>query len=123
MDWKIELIMVPVSDPDRAKEFYVQKLGFHADVDQAPNPHIRFIQCTPPGSACSIAFGKGISPMKPGEQKGIQVVVKDVAKARQQLVDQGVEVTEVDEMPWGKFVFFKDPDQNAWTLQELPKRA
>jgi catechol 2,3-dioxygenase-like lactoylglutathione lyase family enzyme len=122
MDIKIELIIVPVTDVDRAKEFYERKAGFHADIDQSPKPGLRFVQLTPPGSACSIAIGEGITPAKPGSLKGIQAVVKDAGKVRAELVKRGVECTDVDEQPWGKFVFFKDPDGNAWSLQELVKR-
>lgn len=122
MDWKIELIFVPVTDVDRAKAFYVDQLGFNADFDQQVTDELRFVQCTPPGSAASIAFGTGISDMEPGTQRGIQVVVDDVRAVRNQLIDNGVEVTEVDDMSWGSFAFFKDPDDNAWTLQQLPAR-
>jgi catechol 2,3-dioxygenase-like lactoylglutathione lyase family enzyme len=122
MDWKIELIFVPVTDVDRAKAFYVDRLGFSADFDQVVNENLRFVQATPPGSACSIAFGTGISDMEPGSQRGIQVVVPDADAARQYLLDNDVEATEVDEQPWGRFVFFSDPDGNAWTLQQLPPR-
>ncbi|HYI34686.1 MAG TPA: glyoxalase superfamily protein [Glaciibacter sp.] len=122
MDWKIELIFVPVTDVDRAKAFYVDRLGFSADFDQVVNENLRFVQATPPGSACSIAFGTGISDMEPGSQRGIQVVVPDADAARQHLLDNGVEATEVDEQPWGRFVFFSDPDGNAWALQQLPPR-
>ena len=122
MDWKIELIFVPVADVDRAKAFYVDKLGFSADFDQQVNENLRFVQTTPPGSACSICFGVGITDMEPGSQKGIQVVVPDADAARQHLLDNGIEATEVDEQPWGRFVFFSDPDGNAWALQQLPPR-
>lgn len=122
MDWKIELIFVPVTDVDRAKAFYVDRLGFSADFDQVVTENLRFVQATPPGSACSIAFGTGISDMEPGSQRGIQVVVPDADAARQHLLDNGVEATEVDEQPWGRFVFFSDPDGNAWALQQLPPR-
>jgi catechol 2,3-dioxygenase-like lactoylglutathione lyase family enzyme len=122
MNWKIELIFVPVSDVDRAKEFYVDKVGFHCDFDQRVSDTLRFVQLTPPGSACSIAFGEGITPMPVGTQKGIQVVVPDADKAYEHLIANGVEATPVDEQPWGRFVFFADPDGNAWTLQQLPPR-
>lgn len=122
MDWKIELLFVPVSDVDRAKEFYVDKVGFNADHDQRVDENIRFVQLTPPGSACSIAIGTGITDMAPGTQTGIQVVIDDAA-ARDQLRANGVEASDVDVQPWGSFVTFNDPDGNAWTLQELPVRG
>ncbi len=122
MNWKLELIFVPVTDVDRAKAFYVDQVGFHADHDQQVNDALRFVQLTPPGSACSIAIGTGITPMEPGSQKGLQVVVEDAQAARDQLLAKGVEATEVDVQPWGSFVFFHDPDGNAWALQELPRR-
>ena len=122
MDWKIELIFVPVSDVDRAKAFYVDQVGFHADHDQQVSDELRFVQLTPPGSACSIAFGSGITQMAPGTQRGIQVVVPDARAARQQLIDHGVAVSDIDVQPWGTFVTFDDPDGNGWILQELPPR-
>ena len=122
MDWKLELVAMPVTDVDRAKAFYVEKLGFNADMDATVSDEIRFVQCTPPGSACSIAFGLGITDAAPGSVRGMQVVVDDVAKAREELLDRGVEVSEVQEFPWGKFVYLADPDGNAWALQELPPR-
>jgi catechol 2,3-dioxygenase-like lactoylglutathione lyase family enzyme len=121
VNWKLELVFVPVTDVDRAKAFYVDQVGFHADHDQQVNDTLRFVQLTPPGSACSIAIGTGINPMPPGSQKGLQVVVEDAAGARQELIAHGVEATDVDVQPWGSFVFFHDPDGNAWALQELPK--
>lgn len=123
MDWKIELIFVPVADIDRAKAFYVDQVGFHADFDQRVSDELRFVQLTPAGSACSIAFGTGLGiRMEPGSQKGIQVVVPDADAARQHLVDHGVDASEVDEQAWGRFVRFADPDGNEWALQELPPR-
>jgi catechol 2,3-dioxygenase-like lactoylglutathione lyase family enzyme len=122
VNWKLELIFVPVTDVDRAKAFYVDQVGFHADHDQQVNDTLRFVQLTPPGSACSIAIGTGITPMEPGSQKGLQVVVEDAQAARDQLLAKGVEASEVDVQPWGSFVFFHDPDGNAWALQELPRR-
>lgn len=121
MDWKIELVAIPVTDVDRAKAFYVDQVGFNADHDHQVNESLRFVQLTPPGSACSVVMGTGITEMAPGSQKGIQMVVADVAAARKHLAENGVEVTEVDEMPWGKFVFFTDPDGNGWALQQLPE--
>jgi len=122
MDWKLELVALPVTDVDRAKQFYVEKLGFNADMDATVSEEIRFVQLTPPGSACSIAIGLGITDAAPGTVRGMQVVVEDVAKAREELVDRAVEVSEVQEFPWGKFVYLADPDGNAWALQELPPR-
>jgi len=122
MDWKIELLAVPVSDVDRAKSFYVDQVGFHPDQDHRVSEHLRFVQLTPPGSACSIAIGDGLTDMAPGSLQGIQVVVNDVEAARAALVANGVEATEVDDQPWGRFVFFKDPDGNGWALQQLPPR-
>jgi len=120
MDWKIELIFVPVTDVDRAKDFYV-KIGFNADHDQQVNDELRFVQMTPPGSACSIAFGTGLGGgLQPGQQDSIQVVVPDADAALAQLRDAGVEANGVDEQAWGRFVTFHDPDGNTWTLQELP---
>ena len=122
MDWKIELVAIPVTDVDRAKSFYVDQVGFHADHDHQVNEQLRFVQLTPPGSACSIVLGTGITEMPPGSQKGIQIVVDDAEAARKHLNDHGVEASEVDEQPWGRFVFFADPDGNGWALQELPLR-
>ena len=122
MDWKIELIFIPVTDVDRAKTFYVDQVGFHADFDSQVSEELRFVQLTPPGSACSIAFGTGITDMAPGSQRGVQVVVPDADDAWRHLRDHGVDATPVDEQPWGRFVTFADPDGNAWTLQELPPR-
>ncbi len=121
MDWKIELIFVPVSDVERAKSFYVDQVGFHCDFDQTVSDEIRFVQLTPTGSACSIAFGRGLSDMEPGSQRGIQVVIPDAEAARDQLRAAGVAASDVDEQPWGRFVVFSDPDGNRWTLQQLPQ--
>jgi catechol 2,3-dioxygenase-like lactoylglutathione lyase family enzyme len=123
MDWKIELIFVPVTDVDRAKKFYVEQVGFHADHDQRVNDALRFVQLTPPGSAASIAFGEGITDMEPGSQRGIQVVIDDAVAARATLVENGVAASEVDVQPWGSFVTFADPDGNRWILQQLPARV
>lgn len=121
MDWKIELIFVPVTDVDRAKDFYV-KLGFNADHDSSPYEGVRFVQLTPPGSACSIAIGTGLgSNVEPGTLDVIQVVVADADAALAQLRDAGVAAEGVDEQEWGRFVTFADPDGNTWTLQQLPK--
>jgi len=120
MDWKIELIFVPVSDVDRAKDFYTS-IGFHADHDQTPYPGLRFVQLTPPGSACSIAIGTGLGvDMAPGSLHAIQVVVGDADAALAQLREVGVDAQGVDEQDWGRFVTFADPDGNRWTLQQLP---
>ena len=122
MDWKIELVPIPVTDTDRAKAFYVDQVGFTADFDVQVNENLRFVQLTPPGSACSICFGTGISEMEPGSQKGIQIVVADADAAREHLLTGGVDASEVDEQDWGRFVYFADPDGNTWSLQQLPKR-
>jgi catechol 2,3-dioxygenase-like lactoylglutathione lyase family enzyme len=120
MDWKIELVPVPVTDVDRAKEFYV-RVGFIADHDRRVSDTLRFVQLTPPGSACSICLGEGITDKTPGTQE-IQIVVPDAAEARKHLVEAGVDASEVDPQPWGNFVYFKDPDGNSWSLQEIPAR-
>jgi len=118
MDWKIELIGVPVTDVDRAREFY-ESIGFNLDHDHAVSDQIRFIQMTPPGSACSIAFGKGITEMEPGSLDNMQVVVADADEALGFLRERGVEASDVQEFPWGRFVFFADPDGNRWALQQI----
>ncbi len=122
MDWKIELVAIPVTDVDRAKAFYVDQVGFNADHDHKVHEGLRFVQLTPPGSACSVVLGTGMSEMPPGSQKGVQVVVADVEAARRQLLDRGVAASDVDVQPWGSFVFFSDPDGNTWALQQLPPR-
>ena len=122
MDWKLELVPVPVSDVDRAKAFYVDQVGFNADHDYQVNDALRFVQLTPPGSACSVVLGTGITDMAPGSQRGLQVVVEDVESARQQLIGKGVAASEIDVQPWGSFVTFSDPDGNTWSLQQLPAR-
>jgi catechol 2,3-dioxygenase-like lactoylglutathione lyase family enzyme len=122
MDWKIELVAIPVTDVDRAKAFYVDQVGFHADHDHQVNEGLRFVQLTPPGSACSVVLGTGITTMAPGSQRGVQMVVEDVEAARQQLLSNGVEASDVDVQPWGSFVTFADPDGNTWALQQLPSR-
>ena len=119
MDWKIELIMIPVSDADASITFYRDRAGFVLDHDHRVSDTVRFVQLTPPGSACSIAFGPGISDMAPGSMRGIQVVVADAAQARAELLERGVAASDVDEQAWGRFVYFADPDGNAWALQEL----
>ena len=122
MEMKLELIAVPVSDVDRAKVFYTEKIGFNADHDYQVRDDLRFVQLTPPGSACSIVIGVGITDMPPGSVKGLQMVVADVKEVRDELVKRGVEVSEIEVMPWGSFVFFSDPDGNRWSLQQLPVR-
>ena len=123
MDWKLELVFVPVSDVDRAKSFYTDRVGFHADYDQQVNEKLRFVQLTPPGSACSIAIGTGLIDSEPGILRNLQIVVEDVAAARQQLLDRGVMASEIDVQEWGSFVTFSDPDGNTWALQQLPARG
>ena len=122
MDWKLEVVVVPVTDVDRAKKFYVEQVGFNADHDHQVHPGLRFVQLTPPGSACSVVLGVGVTEMAPGSQKGLQVVVADAAAAREQLVSRGVDASEVDVQPWGLFVRFADPDGNTWALQQVPPR-
>ena len=122
MDYKIELVTIPVSDVDRAKAFYVDGCGFNADHDHVVHEGLRFVQRTPPGSACSISIGTGLTDAQPGSVKGMQMVVSDARAARDELAGRGVAVSDVDAQPWGEFVYFSDPDGNAWTLQQLPPR-
>jgi predicted enzyme related to lactoylglutathione lyase len=122
MDWKIELVAIPVTDVDRAKAFYTEKVGFNADHDHRVSDEVRFVQLTPPGSACSIALGTGISQSQPGSVQGIQMVVSDINAARAELLERGVQVSEVQEFAWGSFVFFSDPDGNGWAVQQIPAR-
>jgi predicted enzyme related to lactoylglutathione lyase len=122
MDYKLELIPVPVSDVDRAKAFYVDQVGFNADHDHRVNESLRFVQLTPPGSACSITIGEGVTEMTPGSVKGLQLVVASAEEARADLVSRGVDASEVQEFPWGRFTFFSDPDGNAWSVQEITTR-
>ena len=122
MDWKLELVAIPVSDVDRAKAFYVDQVGFVADHDHAVSDDIRFVQLTPPGSACSITIGKGVTDAPPGSVQGMQMVVSDIHAAQAELAGRGVEVSDVQEFPWGSFVFFSDPDGNRWAVQQLPPR-
>ncbi len=119
-DFKLELVNVPVSDVDRAKEFYTDKVGFILDNDVTVSDEIRFVQLTPKGSACSISIGKGLSQMTPGSVEGLQMVVGDIGAARAELIERGVEASEVQEFPWGAFVFFSDPDGNGWAVQQIP---
>jgi catechol 2,3-dioxygenase-like lactoylglutathione lyase family enzyme len=122
VDWKLELVSIPVTDVDRAKAFYVDQVGFNADHDHQVSDSLRFVQLTPPGSACSVVLGTGITDMAPGSQRGVQIVVEDVEAARQHLIGNGVAASEVDVQPWGSFVTFNDPDGNTWALQQLPTR-
>jgi predicted enzyme related to lactoylglutathione lyase len=125
VDWKLELVNVPVADVDRAKAFYAEKVGFNVDHDHTVDERIRFVQLTPPGSACSIALTSGVPAGTPGSLQGMQVVVADADAARAELAGRGVEVSEVQEFPWGRFVFFSDPDGNGWAVQQIqaPRRA
>ena len=122
MDWKIELIILPVTDVDRARDFYANQVGFHIDHDHVVSDQIRFVQLTPPGSGCSIAIGKGLTDAEPGSVQGLQMVVDDIEAARERLVRNGVEVGPVDVQPWGHFLYFADPDGNRWNVQYMPYR-
>jgi predicted enzyme related to lactoylglutathione lyase len=122
MDWKLEPVQVPVSDVDRAKVFDTEKAGFSVDIDRQVSDELRFVQLTPPGSACSIALTSGVHEMEPGSIDGPQLVVEDADAARDELLKRGVEVGDVQEFPWGRFVFFADPDGNSWSAQQLPPR-
>ena len=120
MDFKLELVPIPVTDVDRAKAFYTDQAGFHADHDHTVSDEIRFVQLTPPGSACSISLGKGLLDSEPGSVQGLQLVVADIEAARAELAGRGVDVSDVQDFPWGRFVFFRDPDGNGWSVQEIP---
>jgi catechol 2,3-dioxygenase-like lactoylglutathione lyase family enzyme len=120
MDWSLELVTIPVSDVDRAKAFYTDGMGFRVDQDQRVTESLRFVQLTPPGSSCSIAIGQGISSKPPGSIEGLQVVVHDIERARAELVSRGVEVTPIEDFPWGRFFFLTDPDGNGWSIQQPP---
>lgn len=122
MDWKLELVAIPVSDVDRAIAFYTEKAGFHLDHDHVVSEDLRFVQLTPPGSACSIALGKGLVTTEPGSVQGMQLVVSDIKAARDELAERGLDVGEVQEFDWGSFVFFADPDGNGWSVQQLPPK-
>ncbi|HEX5039512.1 MAG TPA: glyoxalase superfamily protein [Candidatus Limnocylindria bacterium] len=122
MDMKLELIGVPVTDVDRAKAFYVDQVGFNADHDHVVSDTLRFVQLTPPGSACSITIGTGVTDMAPGSQKGLQLVVDDIDAAQAELRGRGVQTSDIDDMPWGRFIFFSDPDGNGWAVQQIPPR-
>src|SRR4051812_14636129 len=121
MEMKLELIAVPVSDVDRAKAFYVDRVGFVADHDHTVSDEIRFVQLTPPGSACSIAIGRGVATTEPGSVQGLQLVVADIEAARAALSEGGVEVGAVQDFPWGRFLFFSDPDGNGWAVQQIAR--
>ena len=123
MDFKLELIPVPVADADRSEAFYSEQAGFAVDHDVAVREGLRFIQLTPPGSACSIALGEGITNMVPGSLEGLQLVVDDIEPAREALAARGVDVSEIQDFPWGRFVFFADPDGNSWAVQQLPEQT
>ena len=123
MDYKLELVAIPVSDVDRAKEFYVERAGFNPDHDHAVGDDIRFVQLTPPGSACSIAIGHGLTDAPPGSVKGMQMVVADIEAAHRELAGRGVEVSDINDFPWGSFVFFEDPDGNRWAVQQIQPRV
>jgi len=122
MDMKLELVGVPVTDVDRAKAFYVDQVGFNADHDHVVSDTLRFVQLTPPGSGCSITIGTGVSEMAPGSQKGLQLVVDDIEEARDELRGRGVQTSDVNDTPWGRFIFFSDPDGNTWAVQQIPPR-
>jgi catechol 2,3-dioxygenase-like lactoylglutathione lyase family enzyme len=119
VDYRLELVMLPVRDSDAARAFYGDVLGWPVDHDQVVNDDLRFIQVTPPGSACSIAFGKGISPMEPGSLRALQVVVSDIEESHSDLVARGVDVSDIDDQAWGRFVYFSDPDGNSWSVQQI----
>jgi predicted enzyme related to lactoylglutathione lyase len=122
MDWRLELVAIPVSDVDRAKAFYTEQVGFNADHDHRVSDELRFVQLTPAGSACSITIGTGITDAAPGSVRGMQMVVSDINAAHAQLVERGVEVSDIQHFPWGSFVFFSDPDGNGWAVQKIPPR-
>jgi predicted enzyme related to lactoylglutathione lyase len=123
MEMKLELVAVPVTDVDRAKSFYVDQVGFVADHDHRVSEHLRFVQLTPPGSACSVVIGEGVTPMAPGSQQGLQMVIADADAAHAELAARGVAVSPVEDQPWGRFVRFTDPDGNTWALQQMPARS
>jgi predicted enzyme related to lactoylglutathione lyase len=123
MDWKIELVAIPVTDVDRAKAFYVDQVGFNADHDHTVSDELRFVQLTPPGSACSITIGVGVTDAAPGSVQGVQMVVADINEAHATLSGRGVDVSEIQQFPWGDFVFFADPDGNRWAVQAIPARS
>jgi predicted enzyme related to lactoylglutathione lyase len=122
MDWKLELVTIPVSDVDRAKAFYVDQIGFNADHDHRVNEHLRFVQLTPKGSACSIAFGEGLTSAQPGSIESVLMVVADIEAAHAELTERGAPVSPIEDLAWGRFVYFADPDGNRWAVQQLPPR-
>jgi predicted enzyme related to lactoylglutathione lyase len=122
MNWTLELVAIPVTDVDRAKAFYADQVGFNADHDHQVSDDIRFVQLTPPGSGCSIVLGNGITEAAPGSVQGVQLCVNDIDAARAELIGRGVDVTEIEEYPWGRFVYFADPDGNKWSVQEVTSR-
>jgi catechol 2,3-dioxygenase-like lactoylglutathione lyase family enzyme len=119
VDYRLELVCIPVSDVDAAKAFYVDQAGFVADHDQRVDESLRFVQLTPPGSACSVCFGEGLTTMAPGSLEGLQLVVDDADAAHAELAQRGVQVSDVVDLPWGRFVYFADPDGNRWNVQEV----
>jgi predicted enzyme related to lactoylglutathione lyase len=121
IDWKLELVLVPVSDVDRAKDFYANKVGFNLDHDHVVNENMRFVQLTPRGSGCSIAIGKGLSSKEPGSLEGLQLVVADIHAAHAELKERGVAVSDIEDLPWGYFVYFADPDGNRWNVQGIKR--
>jgi len=123
MDWKLELVAIPVSDVDRAKSFYVDQVGFNPDHDHTVSDELRFVQLTPPGSACSITIGTGVTDATPGSVQGMQLVVADIEAAHAELAGRGVDVSDVQDYPWGRVVFFADPDGNRWAVQQIPPRT
>jgi predicted enzyme related to lactoylglutathione lyase len=122
MDWKLELVAIPVSDVDRAKAFYVEQAGFNADHDHRVSDELRFVQLTPPGSACSITIGEGITDAAPGSVRGMQMVVPDIEAAHAELTERGMDVGEIQDLPWGSFIYFSDPDGNGWVVQQIQPR-
>jgi catechol 2,3-dioxygenase-like lactoylglutathione lyase family enzyme len=119
MDLRLELVIIPVADVDRAKSFYVERFGFHADHDHVVSPELRFVQLTPPGSACSIAFGVGLTDAEPGSVQGLQVVTTDIEEVRRELVGRGLDVGDVEDLDWGRFLYVVDPDGNRWAIQQI----
>jgi predicted enzyme related to lactoylglutathione lyase len=122
LDWKLELVTIPVSDVDRAKAFYVDQIGFNADHDHRVNDSLRFVQLTPRGSACSIAIGEGLTTAPPGSIAGLQMVVADIEAAHAELTERGAPISGIEDLAWGRFIYFADPDGNRWAIQQLPPR-